>query len=152
VALAVLLAAGICGTTARAAEAPAWAVPTFESLGLYYNRAISGQPCRVRYRAGSGQWREGQPLVYDHREKQYRGSLVGLTPDTLYNIRLEAGGAPFEFQARTRSEKFPIGKATRLSGGTTDQTITIREGHRVRVYVTSDFELPAYPAESTPRH
>jgi type IV secretion system protein VirB10 len=30
-------------------------------------------------------------------------------------------------------------------------TITIREGHRVRVYVTSDFELPAYPAAAESR-
>ena len=30
-------------------------------------------------------------------------------------------------------------------------TITIREGHRVRVYVTSDFELPAYPAVAESR-
>ena len=25
-------------------------------------------------------------------------------------------------------------------------TVTIREGHRVKVYVTSDLQLPAYPA------
>jgi type IV secretion system protein VirB10 len=30
-------------------------------------------------------------------------------------------------------------------------TITIREGHRVRVYITSDLELPAYPPDSIPR-
>ncbi len=27
-------------------------------------------------------------------------------------------------------------------------TITIREGHRVKVYLTSDLELPAYPGTS----
>ena len=31
-------------------------------------------------------------------------------------------------------------------------TITIREGHRVKVYITSDFELPGYPAESVSRY
>ena len=31
-------------------------------------------------------------------------------------------------------------------------TITIREGHRVRVYITSDLELPAYPPDSTARY
>jgi type IV secretion system protein VirB10 len=30
-------------------------------------------------------------------------------------------------------------------------TITIREGHRVRVYITSDLELPAYPPDAIPR-
>jgi hypothetical protein len=56
---------------------------------------------------------------------QYRGSLVGLTPDTAYEIRLEADSAPVEFQARTRSEVFPIGKTTYLDAG---GTVTIREG------------------------
>jgi hypothetical protein len=85
--------------------------------------------CRVRYRAaGAAEWREGYPLVYDQREKQYRGSLVGLKPDTPYDIRLEAGGERAEFQARTLSENFPVGKTTFLPGGTTDQTLNIREG------------------------
>ena len=29
-------------------------------------------------------------------------------------------------------------------------TITIREGHRVKVYLTSDIELPAYAAPGAP--
>jgi len=113
----------------HAADADAWAVPTFESFGLYYNRAMASQPCRVHYRpANTTEWREGYPLVYDQRERQYRGSLVGLKPDTLYDIRLESEGDPAQFQARTRSEEFPVGKTTYLPGGTTDQTLTIREG------------------------
>ncbi|MCL4853619.1 MAG: right-handed parallel beta-helix repeat-containing protein, partial [Bryobacteraceae bacterium] len=112
-----------------AAQPQASAVATFESLGLHYNHAGGEAKCPVRYRvAGSADWREGYPLVYDQRERQYRGSLVGLTPDTLYNIRLEPGGAPVEIEARTLSEKFPVGKTTHLTGGTTDQTLYIREG------------------------
>src|SRR5690348_13599972 len=119
----------ITGGLLRAAGPEAWAVPTFESLGLYYNRAMASRRCKVRYRpANATAWREGYPLVYDPRERQYRGSLVGLTPDTLYDIRLEADGAPAESQARTRSEQFPIGKTTFLPGGTADETLTIREG------------------------
>jgi len=30
-------------------------------------------------------------------------------------------------------------------------TVTIREGHRVKVYVTSDLELPAYPVAQATR-
>lgn len=30
-------------------------------------------------------------------------------------------------------------------------TVTIREGHRVRVYITNDLELPAYPLQSSSR-
>jgi len=127
--LPALLLAAICANVSGAEEKSAWAVPTFESLGLYYNRAAGKQACRPLYRAaGTAEWREGYPLVYDHREKQYRGSLVGLTPDTNYDIRLESDAPPVEFQARTRSESFPIGKTTHLSGGSTDQTIYVRDG------------------------
>jgi hypothetical protein len=131
---AVLISIAACmlftaGGVLRAAGPEAWAVPTFESLGLYYNRAMASRGCQVRYRpANTTQWREGYPLVYDPRGRQYRGSLVGLKPDTLYDIRLEADGAPIEFQARTRSEEFPIGKTTFLPGGTADETLTVREG------------------------
>ena len=119
----------------HAAGPDAWAVPTFESFGLYYSRPIAAQPCRVRYRpANTTDWREGYPLVYDQRERQYRGSLVGLKPDTLYDIRLESDGEPAELQARTRSEEFPIGKTTFLPGGTTDETLTIREGGTGRAW------------------
>jgi len=111
------------------AASDAWAVPTFESLGLYYNRAVAKSECGVHYRAaGAGEWRQGYPLVYDPRERQYRGSLVGLKPDTLYDVRLEADGDHAEFQARTLSEEFPVGNTTFLEGGTSDTTLYIREG------------------------
>jgi len=104
------------------------AVPTFESLGLYYTRAQAAEPCNVKYRvAGTSAWKEGYPLVYDQREKQYRGSLVNLKPDTAYDIRLETGSQHAEFQARTRSEQLPIGKTTHLPE-TTDQMLHIKEG------------------------
>ncbi|MBI5083761.1 MAG: fibronectin type III domain-containing protein, partial [Acidobacteria bacterium] len=81
-----------------AGEGRAWGVATFESVGVYYNRAAAGE-CVVKYRAvEAGEWRDGYPLVYDPREKQYRGSLVGLKPDTEYEVRLEAGGERVEFR------------------------------------------------------
>jgi hypothetical protein len=124
--LAVLL---LTALLASGADDRAWAVPTFESLGLYYTRAMASGVCSVKYRtAGASTWREGYPLVYDQREKQYRGSLVGLKPDTSYDIRLEAGGPTVEFKARTRSEEFPIGKTTHPAEALTDQTLYIKEG------------------------
>jgi hypothetical protein len=113
----------------RSAGADARAVPTFESLGLYYNHPSDAGLCDVRYRtAGSSEWRAGQALVYDAREHQYRGSLVGLRPDTEYEVRLEVNKRAIDLKARTRNEQFPIGKTTHLPGGTTDQTLYIREG------------------------
>ncbi len=127
--LSILFLMGAWAIPLRAADKPAWAVPTFESLGLYYNRPAADDSCQLRYRvAGSNEWREGHPLAYDQREQQYRGSLVGLTPGTPYDIRLLAGGQPVDFQARTRSERFPIGKTTYLPASVTDQTLHIREG------------------------
>ena len=73
-------------------------------------------------------WREGYPLVYDARERQYRGSLVGLQPNTLYDIRLEAGADRVVLQAKTRNEQFPIGKTTYLSAETSSKTLHVREG------------------------
>ena len=113
---------------ARAAGNGARAVATFESIGLYYDRPMAQDGCRVQYRAAAAtEWREGYPLVYDRREKQYRGSLVGLKPDTRYEIRLESGGERVEIQAHTRSEEFPIGKTTYVQG-TSAETLRIRQG------------------------
>jgi len=123
---ALLLLAAWTLPAGAATENPK-AVATFESLGLYYDHAQSPSGCKVRYRiAGAQEWREGYPLVYDARLKQYRGSLVGLQPDTLYDVRLEAGGPPADIQARTWAEAFPIGKTTQLTGAT-DKTITVSE-------------------------
>src|SRR5262245_15982362 len=123
-----LLIAATAGITLLAAEEPVTAIPTFESLSLYYNRSAAKE-CKVEYRvAGSAKWQPAYPLVYDQRERQYRGSLVGLTPNTLYDIRIDADGDKVALQARTRSEEFPVGKITHLPGGTTDQPLTIREG------------------------
>src|SRR5688572_3270710 len=73
--LAFLLVMGASSVSIRAAAGNARAVPTFESLGLYLDSATAQDGCRVRYRAaGAPEWREGYPLVYDQRERQYRGS------------------------------------------------------------------------------
>jgi hypothetical protein len=125
--LACPLLLAVAGAEA-AAEATARAIPTFESLGLYWDHAPAGERAPVKYRtAGAAEWREGYPLVYDAREKQYRGSLVQLRPDTGYEIRLTAGDDHVEFNGKTLSDKFPIGKTTELPGGTMDKTLVIRE-------------------------
>jgi hypothetical protein len=126
-----LLALFLCAAAAFTAPpgTSVRAIPTFESIGLYHSSKASGEGCRVQYRAaGDSSWRAGYPLVYDERERQYRGSIVELKPDTSYDIELTCGDRPVTLQSRTRSEQFSIGRTTHLEGGRTDQTITIREG------------------------
>lgn len=76
----------------NATEKPYFAVPIYECIGVYYRSEDRGD-CQVEYRnAEGGEWRESLGLVYDPRDKEYRGSLVGLEPDTPYDIRLTCGG------------------------------------------------------------
>ena len=109
-------------------EKQAWAVATFECLGLCYPSAAEQGVCKVQYRqADEDSWREALPLVYDSRERQYRGSLVGLKPGTAYLIRLTCGEQTVELSGRTRSEQFPIGKTTYLPAGELDKPVRIAE-------------------------
>lgn len=105
-----------------------WAVATFECLGLYYPSVNDQGLCKVQYcQADEQSWREALPLVYDSRERQYRGSLVGLKPDTAYVIRLTCAQQTIEFPGRTRSEQFAIGKTTYLPAGDVDRPVRITE-------------------------
>ncbi len=129
-----LILACLLATAVDAAEGPVRSVATFESIGLYLKRPEAGQ-ATVRYRvAGHGDWRTGYPLVYDPREREYRGSLVGLTPDTRYEITVEAGGKITTLESRTRSEVFPVGVTTFLPGGVAGEPLTIREGGTERAW------------------
>jgi len=107
-----------------------FAVATFECLGLYYTvDSDSPGECTVNYRAaGSGAWKEAMPLWFDRRDRQFRGSIVGLRPDTEYEIRLTCGGKETTFKTRTRSERFPVGRTTFLDGGVTDAELHVTEG------------------------
>jgi len=115
-------------TLAAAEEREAWTVPTFECLSLYVASATDQGECRVQYRlTDEAEWWDALPLVYDERDHQYRGSLVGLEPDTAYSIQLRCGDRTVAFTGRTRSEQIPIGKTTHLSGGERDQPLRITE-------------------------
>lgn len=119
---------GLSVAGAAAAESEFHAVPTFECLGLYLDVPTDLGSCEVRYRpTAENDWKQALPLVYDERDKQYRGSLVGLQPDTAYAIRLECDGRTFTIEARTRSEPLPVGKTTFLPAGDLDTPVRITE-------------------------
>jgi len=107
------------------------AVATFESIGVCVDFAGglgSKTVGRVRYRPeGSSDWREGLDLVPCVPERQLRGSLFGLKPDTEYEIECRLvdpafeSAAPLVLCARTWPEEVPIAEVRALpapeSGG-----------------------------------
>jgi hypothetical protein len=100
-------------------DAPVLAVPTFESIGLYWSPEAPPKDgaCNLRYRTlGEREWKSGLPLWYDSRDQQCRGSLVHLQPDTSYEIEVSLADQPDRetLTARTWSEFVPIKKAYRL--------------------------------------
>jgi hypothetical protein len=111
---------------AEAAEA-AYAVPTFECVGLYWKHEDRGA-CQARFRVrGTETWRETLGPVYDGRDHEYRGSIVGLTPDTEYDVELTADTNRTQLSFRTRSDRFPIGKTTTVPAGESTLPIVITE-------------------------
>lgn len=111
------------------ASAPS-AVPTFECLGLSWSppEGSPENPCDVRYRtAGAGSWREGPPLWFDARNREYRGSLVGLKPGTRYEVALalRAPAASVRLEATTWDERFPVAETVMLPAGVSGETYAI---------------------------
>ena len=105
------------------------AVPTFNCLGLYW-RVDSVDPgeCLVSYREqGGSAWKEAHPLWFDSRDREFRGSIVGLDPATGYEIRLRSGADEKLLNARTRSEDIPVGKTTYIDGGVLDIELHVTE-------------------------
>ncbi len=125
--LASLLAPFSYGQAPADEAANPYAVTTFECAGLYW-KVPEAAACELRYREAHGTtWRKGLDLVYDSRHGQYRGSIIGLTPNMDYEAELSAGSANSRVAFRTRSDVFPIGRKTVLPAGETDRTIVITE-------------------------
>ncbi len=104
-----------------------YTVSTFECIGIYYPSEDEGE-CQVHYReAGEESWKAHLGLWFDARDDEYRGSLVGLKPDTQYEIKLTWDEKERILEAKTRDENYPIGKETRLENGVMRETLEITE-------------------------
>src|SRR5688572_24401552 len=133
-AIAVMALGRTSSLGANADPAAPKAVPTFECASLYW-KTHDNAPCRVRYRTkAGGEWRAGLELVYDARDGEYRGSLVGLQPDTVYEAELTTGARPTWRAFRTRSERFPIGNTTLVPAAETSTPIVITESGTPEAY------------------
>ncbi|WP_221033189.1 right-handed parallel beta-helix repeat-containing protein [Actomonas aquatica] len=131
--LLVALSAGLVRATPQA-------VPTFENIGLYWRPAegAADRTCAVSYRAvGDADWCEAMPLWFDamehperpERSREYRGSLVGLTPGTAYEIRLKLlpDGPEVRLETQTWAERWPVAKTVELPA-LSHETLVISEG------------------------
>jgi hypothetical protein len=104
-----------------------YAVTTYECASLYWKVPENGS-CNIRYCVeNTDNWKEGLKLVYDSRDGEYRGSLVGLSPNTGYTVELNTKSAKTRINLRTRSDNFAIGKVTVLPLGESDKAIIITE-------------------------
>lgn len=120
-----LITTGLLGITVLAQNPSA--VTTFECAGIYWKTPDAGQ-CKVRYREKSGsEWKACLDLVYDSRDGEYRGSIVGLGPATAYQAELTAGKSKSTLDFTTRNDKFPLGKITLLKPGESDSTVIITQ-------------------------
>lgn len=127
--LTVVLAGLIitCGYAQTGTAKNPYAATTYECAGIYWKTTDSG-PCNIRYREKSdSDWKNGLELVYDSRDGEYRGSIVGLKPNTGYQAEISSGKSKEIFEFATRPEKFKVGKITVLTPGESDKTIVITE-------------------------
>lgn len=124
---------GVLGGTGALAAEPT-AVTTYECIGVYWT-APAARECAVRYRAeGDANWQAALPLVYDARDGEFRGSIVGLRPATPYEIQLGADGRDATLKAATRSDRFPIGETTQLPAGDSTQDFKITKSGTAEAY------------------
>jgi hypothetical protein len=102
-------------------------VSTFECAGFYW-KIPEDATCSIRYKEKSQKdWKSGLDLVYDSRDGEYRGSIIGLKPGTSYQAELTSGKNRKVVDFITRTDKVPVGKVTFLKAGETDSTVIITE-------------------------
>ncbi|MFT3784416.1 MAG: right-handed parallel beta-helix repeat-containing protein [Nibricoccus sp.] len=138
--VALIVSAFSNGAGARAAEPSVASNPavvvtaTYECLGLVWRTPDQGE-YQLSYQIdGKDAWHPVLPLVYDARDGEYRGSIVGLKADTAYRVKLKAGEREAVVEARTRSDRFPIGETTALPAGDSTKTVEITKSGTAQGY------------------
>jgi hypothetical protein len=115
------------------------AVPTYEAVGLYWQSPGGTAGCEVKYRvAGTSSFAQGLPMWYDSRDGQCRGSLVGLTPNTSYEVQFNLPGqaATRGLSFRTWSNQMPVAKTVTVPAGAA--TFNVAESGTAAGYVVYD--------------
>ena len=124
------------------------AVPTYESIGLYW-KPVSGatdNACTVNYRAsGEKDWKEALPLWFDPTDHpnlpenslEYRGSIVHLKPGMAYEIklRLAKDGTEKLLNVKTWSDDFKVAKTVTLAKDAPQPYVISEGGSKETGYV-----------------
>jgi hypothetical protein len=134
-ALLVILPGGPVLSARAQAQTATWTVtPSFHTLSLYYGYFPTGtDTVAVQYRqAGSPIWKNAQNLSLDRTapsaltrfRNQYRGSIVNLSPATVYELQFRKGAGAWTAMppVRTRSEIF-AGTTIAFSGVRTSKLV-----------------------------
>jgi len=115
-------------------------IPTFECVGLYWSPSNGGEniQCNVEYREQrSAKWHKALSLWYDTRNREYRGSVVNLKPNTTYEIQLSLAGTKTatSITVTTWRENFPIARTVHLPSGALRKPYTIAQSGTAQGYV-----------------
>jgi len=106
------------------------AVPTYQSIGLYWSPTGGGSSvaANVQYRvAGAATWNNAMPLWFDSRNNEYRGSIVGLQAGTSYDVLMSLAGTTTQSQlsVTTWPDSRPIINTINLPSGTLTSTYNV---------------------------
>lgn len=130
----------VLALTATAAEAGPMdvrAVPTYESVGLYWTNPPFGSSaggCRVRYRvAGESTWKQGHDLWFDPLSNECRGSIVYLSPGTTYEAEIGVPAAKRQVRFQTWPDRVPVASTIKVPSGSA--TLVIDSGGTRSGYV-----------------
>jgi hypothetical protein len=82
-------------------------------------------------------WTEALPLWFDSRNREYRGSIVDLTPGTRYEVTLtlRLSRTTARLQTATWSEAFPVGATVELPNGVSDKPYAVTRSGAVGRYL-----------------
>jgi hypothetical protein len=113
------------------------AIPTYESVGLYWQSPGGTTGCEVKFRKwGDAAWIAGLGLWYDARDSQCRGSLVHLAPDTSYQVEFNLPGqaATRGLVFKTWANQYPVAKTIAINSAN-GTTFNVAEGGSASGYV-----------------
>jgi hypothetical protein len=114
------------------------AVPTFHCIGVsvsYEGGLSKGARCRIRRRKqGSEAWRQGLDLIPYPPDRQFRGSLFWLEPNTEYEMECrlidpaaDKGHISLRTTAITWSEDVPVAETKHLPAGVSHEPLVIKD-------------------------